>query len=132
MSISFLSCKKAANDPATPSPVSSLNGQWRYASDIGGGCHDLVGAVYEIKEGTVTALSVPSNGYGWKAGDNILTNMAQTTAPTAFTANGYSKAGGNIADPNIKVNIITATNAQSMTVTYVNVCNPVQVWAKTK
>ena len=115
------------------SPTALIDGKWKYDSNIGAGsCNDLVSTIWQISNGVAAATFVPTNGYGWKAGDNFLSNIAQTTSPNNYSAIGFSRsAGGAVQDPNIKVLIAIATGTQSMTVTYTNVCNPVQVWVKT-
>lgn len=114
------------------SPTALIDGKWKYDSNIGAGsCNDLVGTIWQVSSGGASATFVPTNGYGWKTGDNFLSNIVQTTSPNNFSAIGFSRsAGGAVQDPNIKVLISVATSVQSMTVTYTNVCNPVQVWIK--
>lgn len=127
----FTGCKK---EEAAPASVTALiDGKWKYQSNVGGGCNDLVGTVWDVKNGEATATYVPNNGFGFKTGEKMLSNIAQTTSPNNFTANGYSRSsGGAIADPNIVVTLAVATSAQSMTVVYKNVCNPVQVYVRTQ
>lgn len=122
----FIGCSEE-----TPTVTSTVDGTWRYESNISGSCNDLVGTTVEISNGVSTAIFVPDNRFGWKTGERFLSNITQTTSPNNFTAMGYSRnAGGAIADPNIKVNLAVAAGAQSMTITYTNVCNPIQKWVK--
>lgn len=115
------------------SPTVLIDGKWKYDSNIGAGsCNDLVSTIWQISNGIAAASFVPTNGYGWKAGDNFLSNIVQTTSPNNYSAIGFSRSsGGAVQDPNIKVLIAVATGTQSMTVTYTNVCNPIQLWIRT-
>lgn len=128
------SCKKEQSDLGTdPTKTSSVTGKWKYDSNIGVGCNDLFGTLWEVKDGVAIATSVPTNnGYGWKAGDQFLSKITQTTSPNNYTAIGLAKsAGGVIQANNIKVDLAVSTDAKSMTVTLAGVCNPVQLWTKT-
>jgi hypothetical protein len=130
LSVIIISCKKEET-PATAKP--SIEGQWKYESNVNGSCTSLVGTVWEIKNGASTNLSVPSGAFGFSVNENMLKNIAQTTSPTTYTANGYSRSlSGSINNPNILVNITVSADVSSMTVNYgQTVCNPVQKWVKT-
>ncbi|MCF0065809.1 hypothetical protein MUK70_03380 [Dyadobacter chenwenxiniae] len=127
-----LGCKKQKSSD-DPKPVSTINGKWKYDSNLtAGACEDLFTTTIEIKDGEANALSVPDNRFGFKAGEKWFVNIKQTTSANNFSANGVVRnAGGAVANPNDLVDIVIQAGGQEMTVeSKSNVCNPKQKWIK--